>query len=104
MLTVNENSRYFVPAPAVGSILGEAELAALGELVRSGESLSQGRWRDAFEQAMREHVGSRYAMTVTSGTVAVALAVHLLDLVPGDEVIVTPQTFKATADPCWRTT
>ncbi|MEU2714203.1 DegT/DnrJ/EryC1/StrS family aminotransferase [Streptomyces sp. NPDC007205] len=99
MLIVNENSRYFIPAPSVGSVLGDAELAVLSRLIRSGESLSQGRWRDKFEQAMREHIGSRYAMTVTSGTVAVMLAVHLLDLAPGDEVIVTPQTFKATADP-----
>ncbi|MEU7060494.1 DegT/DnrJ/EryC1/StrS family aminotransferase [Streptomyces sp. NPDC046197] len=99
MPIVNANSRFFIPAPSVGSVLGDAELAVLSKLIRSGESLSQGRWRDKFEQAMREHIGSRYAMTVTSGTVAVMLAVHLLDLAPGDEVIVTPQTFKATADP-----
>lgn len=93
------NKKYVVPAPQLGSRLGEAEVAALGGLIRSGAGLSQGEVRGEFERELREHFGTRHALTVTSGTVALALAVHLLDLNPGDEVIVTPQTFKATADP-----
>jgi len=90
---------FLVPATQVGSVLGEAEVDALAELIRSGENLTGGRRREQFEQALRDHVGSRHAVTVTSGTIALLLAVHLLDLGPGDEVIVTPQTFKATAEP-----
>lgn len=93
------NGNYSVPAAQVGSVLGDAEIAALTDLIRSGATLSQGPVRDEFEKRLRAHIGTRHALTVTSGTVALTIAVHLLDLRPGDEVIVTPQSFKATAEP-----
>ncbi|GAA3435563.1 aminotransferase class V-fold PLP-dependent enzyme [Kutzneria kofuensis] len=85
-----------VPFPMLGGVLDEPELAVLGEVLRSGDRLSQGQWRDRFERAFADHVGARHALTVTSGTVALEMAVRLLDLQPGDEVIATPQTFQAT--------
>lgn len=48
---------------------------------------------------MAEYLGCGRALTSTSGTVALELAVGLLELRPGDEVIVTTQTFHATAQP-----
>ncbi|WP_031027158.1 DegT/DnrJ/EryC1/StrS aminotransferase family protein, partial [Streptomyces albus] len=90
---------YVVPAGRIGSILDDAELSALRALVDSKEVLSQGNRRAEFESRLREHIGTRHALTVTSGTVALDLAVHLLGLQPGDEVITTPQSFKAMADP-----
>jgi perosamine synthetase len=92
-------AQYIVPAARRGSVLGEPELAALAELIGSGEILSQGRHRQLFEQRFRDRIGSRYAFSVTSGTVALDLAIHLLGLSRGDEVIVTPQTYRAMAQP-----
>jgi dTDP-4-amino-4,6-dideoxygalactose transaminase len=40
--------------------------------------------------------GCRFAIALTSGTVALELALMLLDLEPGDEVLTTPFTFAAT--------
>ncbi|WP_190816403.1 DegT/DnrJ/EryC1/StrS family aminotransferase [Saccharopolyspora pogona] len=90
---------YRVDFPTRGSKLGAAEIAALTSLVSSGAPLSSGIHRDRFENGFREHIGSAHAMSVTSGTVALELAIHLLDLRPGDEVIVTPQTYQATIAP-----
>ncbi|MEU0004289.1 DegT/DnrJ/EryC1/StrS family aminotransferase [Streptomyces sp. NPDC006314] len=90
---------YAVPYASRGSILGGAEREAIGQLIASEDPLSMGSFRDRFEQRFREHTGSRHALSVTSGTVALELAIHLLDLKEGDEVIVTPQTFQATAQP-----
>lgn len=81
----------------LGSIFGAEEIAAVTEVLRSGEALSHGRWRERFEGAFRDMLGVRHAITVTSGTVALEVAVSLLDLQPGDEVITTPQTYQATA-------
>jgi perosamine synthetase len=92
-------SNYVVPAARRGSILGAEELAALAELIDSDDILSQGRHRQLFEQRFRDRIGSRYAFSVTSGTVALELAIHLLGLRRGDEVIVSPQTFRAMAQP-----
>lgn len=93
------NRTYEVAFPTRGSIVGAPELAAVGALVSSDGVLSQGGWRDEFERHFRAFIGTRHAMTVTSGTVALELAIHLADLQPGDEVLVTPQTFQATIQP-----
>ncbi|HXL95465.1 MAG TPA: DegT/DnrJ/EryC1/StrS family aminotransferase [Streptosporangiaceae bacterium] len=90
---------YAVPYSGIGSMLGQPELAAIEEVLRSADSLSNGIFRDRFEAAFREHVGVNHAISVTSGTVALQLAIHLLDLQPGDEVITTPQTYQATIQP-----
>ncbi|MBN9743411.1 aminotransferase DegT [Amycolatopsis sp. A1MSW2902] len=90
---------YAVPAAARGSVLGQAEIDAVAALVRSGAPLSAGRSRTEFEERFAEHLGAAHALTVTSGTVALRLAVDLLDLREGDEVIATPQTYQATVQP-----
>lgn len=90
---------YRVPFQRRGSIVGESDLAALAQVVRSPEPLSAGIWRERFERRFADLVGARHALSVTSGTVALELAVRLLDRSPGDEVIATPQTFQATVQP-----
>ncbi|QOC90659.1 DegT/DnrJ/EryC1/StrS family aminotransferase [Micromonospora craniellae] len=90
---------YLVPYPQRGSVLADEELEAITEVLRSDVPLSGGVYREAFEQRFREMIGARHALSVTSGTVALSLAVALLGLRPGDELIVTPQTYKATIQP-----
>lgn len=97
--SMTRQSPYTVPYPRVGTRLGERELAAVREVVTSGDTLSQGVWRQRFEEAFRAYAGTRYAFSVTSGTVALELAISLLDLEPGDEVVVPPQTYQATLQP-----
>jgi perosamine synthetase len=90
---------YDVPFARLGSVLDDGECHALTEVLRSGAPLSMGAWRSAFEEEFRGYVGARHALSVTSGTVALEIAIGLLDLRPGDEVVVTPQTFQATIQP-----
>lgn len=90
---------FIVPFARRGSIVGADDLSMITDLVHSGDVLSAGNLRDQFEARFAKHVGSRYALSVTSGTVALELAIEMLDLTPGDEVIATPQTFQATLQP-----
>lgn len=90
---------YLVPYPQRGSVLGDAELEALTEVLKSDLPLSDGHYRRKFEKQFSELVGAKHAISTTSGTVALALAINLLGLREGDEVIVTPQTYKATIQP-----
>lgn len=85
--------------PTRGTILGRPESDAVSAVIESGSALTQGVWRARFEEQFREHIGVRHAISVTSGTVALEAALRLVDLKPGDEVIVTPQTFQATVQP-----
>ncbi|MET9865950.1 DegT/DnrJ/EryC1/StrS family aminotransferase [Streptomyces sp. NPDC006386] len=93
---------YRVPYLPVGSKVGAAELEAVSQVLRSGATLSGGAWRARFEEDFRSYVGTPYALSTTSGTVSLELAIHLLDLRPGDEVVVTPQTYQATLQPLFQ--
>ncbi|MEM3765628.1 MAG: DegT/DnrJ/EryC1/StrS family aminotransferase [Candidatus Bathyarchaeia archaeon] len=51
-----------------------------------------------FEEAFAKYVGIRYAVAVSSCTAALHLAMRVLNIGPGDEVIVPSFTFAATAN------
>jgi dTDP-4-amino-4,6-dideoxygalactose transaminase len=49
-----------------------------------------------FEKEFSEWANSQYAVALANGTVALDLALHVLDIGPGDEVAVSPRTFIAS--------
>jgi dTDP-4-amino-4,6-dideoxygalactose transaminase len=51
-----------------------------------------------FEKAWKERLGSRGCVMTPCGTHAIHMSLELLDVGPGDEVIVSPFTFVATID------
>jgi perosamine synthetase len=77
--------------------VGEAELAALAEVVRTGQ-LTMGPKVAEFEASIADAVGTAHAAVVSSGTAALHVALLALDVGPGDEVIVPAYTFPATAN------
>ena len=77
--------------------VGEAELAAVAEVLASGQ-LTMGPQVEAFERALARAVGTAEAVAVSSGTAAIHLALLALRIGPGDEVIVPAYTFPATAN------
>jgi dTDP-4-amino-4,6-dideoxygalactose transaminase len=74
------------------------EIEAVLEVLRSGKvnywTGDEGR---LFEQEFAEFVGTRHAIALANGTVALELALHALGIGPGDEVITTSRTFIASA-------
>jgi dTDP-4-amino-4,6-dideoxygalactose transaminase len=50
-----------------------------------------------FEAEFAAAMGSRHAVALANGTVALELALRVLGIGPGDEVVVTPRTFIASA-------
>lgn len=75
----------------------EDDLRAVCEALASGY-LIQGKRVAAFEQAVADYVGIKYAVAVTNCTAALHLALLALDTRPGDMVIVTAYSFIATAN------
>jgi dTDP-4-amino-4,6-dideoxygalactose transaminase len=78
-------------------LLGEEEAAAAAEAVRSGW-VAQGPRVAKFEQAFAERVGAEHGVAVSSCTTGLHVALHLLGVGPGDEVVVPSFSFIATAN------
>ncbi len=76
--------------------MGEEEVAAVAEVLRSGW-IGLGPRTAEFEQRFAEYVGATHAVAVNSATAALDLAMRLLDIGRGDEVIVPTLTFVSTA-------
>ncbi|MEL7087905.1 MAG: aminotransferase class V-fold PLP-dependent enzyme, partial [Planctomycetota bacterium] len=89
---------YRVEEHPRGFVCGEEEEQAVLEALRNGKSLSYaGKNLPAFEREFAEYVHARHAITVANCTVGLFVAAQALRLRCGDEVIMTPQTFRATA-------
>jgi perosamine synthetase len=77
--------------------LGGRELEYLTDCLQTGWISSEGRYIEAFEQAWAAYCGVAHGVAVSNGTVALQLAVAMLDLQPGDEVIVPTFTIISCA-------
>ena len=61
--------------------------------------VTEGEYSDEFERLFGEWIGNPNTRLVNSCTSALALAAHMCDLEPGDEVITTAMTCMATNEP-----
>ncbi|MER3555226.1 MAG: aminotransferase [Meiothermus sp.] len=74
------------------------EIEAATRVLQSGKvNYWTGQEGREFEREFAEYVGSRYAIALHNGTVAIELALYALGIGEGDEVITTPRTFIASA-------
>jgi perosamine synthetase len=83
--------------PLTRPLLDTTEERAVLDVLRSGW-LVQGPVVAEFERVVADYVGARHAIATSSCTAALHLALVLLGIGPGDEVIVPSFTFIATAN------
>lgn len=79
--------------------IGEMELELVKDAFASNWVAPLGPHVDAFEKEFAALIGVRHAAALSSGTAALHLALRLLQLEPGDEVICSSLTFVASANP-----
>jgi len=78
--------------------LDDSAIQAVVEVLKSGKvNYWTGRKGREFEEKFAAWQGSRYAVSVSSGTAALHVALSALGIGPGDEVIVPSYTFIATS-------
>ncbi len=77
--------------------LGREEEEAVLGVLRSGR-LAQGPRVAELERSFAEYVETPWALAVSSGTAGLELSLRALGVGPGDEVVVPPFTFIATAN------
>lgn len=78
-------------------LIEEDDIAAVVEVLRS-DWLTTGPKVAEFERAVADFVGAQHAVAVSSGTAALHCAMYAIGIGPGDEVILPPMTFAATAN------
>lgn len=77
--------------------LGEEEIKEVIDTLKSGW-WGTGPKTEAFENKFKEYAGSKYALAVNSCTAGLYLALKVLGVGSGDEVITTPLTFCSTVN------
>lgn len=85
------------PLPYGRQEIDDDDVAAVVAALRS-DWLTTGPLVGELEQSFAAYVGSGHAVAVSSGTAALHAAYHVLDLAPGDEVVVPALTFVASAN------
>jgi len=83
--------------PITKPYLDEREQELVAEVIASGW-VTQGPRVEEFERRFAAYVGAPHAVAVTSCTTALHLALLVLDIGAGDEVIIPSMTFIATAN------
>ena len=81
--------------PVARPDIGPEEIAAVTEVLESG-MLAGGRKTAELEARWAAFIGTKHAIAVSNGTVALMCIFEGLGLLPGDEVITVGHTFNAT--------
>jgi pyridoxal phosphate-dependent aminotransferase EpsN len=87
--------RLFLSPPHIGA----AEFAFVEEAFRTNWIAPVGPHLDAFEREFCARFGFAHAVAVSSGTAALHLALRLLSVRSGDQVVCSTLTFAASANP-----
>ncbi len=87
----------FVDIPKQDESLQAEILTAIADIIRRGDFIL-GREVGELEEMLKDYLGVKNAILVSSGTDAMALALRALDLPKGSSVITTPFTFFATSE------
>jgi dTDP-4-amino-4,6-dideoxygalactose transaminase len=78
---------------STGRTLGDEEIAAVSEAIRSGVLTStKGTFVSELEKRFAAMVGAKHALACTSGTSAIHVAIGAIDPEPGDEIVTTAIT------------
>jgi perosamine synthetase len=86
------------PIPVASADLSGNEERYVVDALRSSWISSTGKYVERFESEFAARCGTRAAIGVANGTLALHLALLTVDLRPGDEVLVPSLTYVATAN------
>lgn len=79
-------------------VFAPEQIEAVTNVLKSGKvNYWTGSVVKEFEKEYAAHLGVKHAVAVFNGTIAIELIVRAMGIGPGDEVIVPPRTFVATA-------
>ena len=81
--------RLFLSSPHMGG----NELKYIEEVFKSNYIAPLGKYVDKFEESIKNYTGAKNALAVVNGTSALHLALRVLGIKEGDEVLASTFTF-----------
>ncbi|MEN6372098.1 MAG: DegT/DnrJ/EryC1/StrS aminotransferase family protein [Armatimonadota bacterium] len=99
MKEINTNSgSKTITEPGPWPHFAPDEVEAVTAVLKSGKvNYWTGEVGRIFEKEFAQAVGCEFGVALHNGSLALELALHALGIMPGDEVVVTPRTFLASA-------
>lgn len=98
ILALNKRIRDAATSVAPWPVFDDDEIAVVDLVLNSGKiNYWTGDECKQFEAAFVDHCDSKYAIALANGTFALELGLEAAGIRPGDDVIVTPRTFIASA-------
>lgn len=83
----------------IGHKYTQYEIAVVVEAMQNADPLTQGKYRDTFEQKFCEYNGNKYAFSVCNATAALELAAQLCIFKKDDEIVAPSHTFTSSVYP-----
>lgn len=75
------------------------EIAVVVEAMQNADPLTQGKYRDAFEQKFCKYNGNDYVFSVCNATAALEMAAQMCLFKDGDEIVAPSHTFTSSVYP-----
>ncbi len=96
--------QFQIPWPYTGAIFGPEEEQVVTQLIRDAATKRRPLDRRSpeiveFENQFAAYIGASYGVSLSSGGTALEVATRILRIGPGDEVLISALTFKATVLP-----
>ena len=85
------------PIPYGKQEINKEDIKAVVDVLKS-DFLTQGPLVEEFESEFAKYVGSKYAISVSTGTAALHLSALALGVKKGTKIITTPLSFVATSN------
>lgn len=86
--------------PVNEPLIGKKEFEYVNECLKAGWISSRGKFIEEFEEKFAAYIGMKYGIAVNNGTNALILALRVLDLPAGSEVIIPTFTIISCALAC----
>ncbi len=90
---------YKIPFSPRSHFYTQGEIDCVVNVMREADSLTQGKYKDDFEEKFAAYLGVRHAFTTCNATAALELCAQLCQFSPGDEVVIPGHTFTSSAYP-----
>ena len=74
--------------PVNQPLIDKSDINAVNKALRSGWISSEGPDVDKFEKNFSNYIGHKFGIAVSSGTAALDIAIKVLNLNKGDEIII----------------